>query len=62
MAGSVIVDGLTKAAAALHFVISAKTVAKWVKRSARQASMDRDRSTRPLSCQAKPCLPHAPKV
>ncbi|WP_244608932.1 leucine zipper domain-containing protein [Bradyrhizobium sp. SUTN9-2] len=42
--------GLTKAAAALQFNVSAKTVAKWVKRF-REEGVDglRDRSSRPLS-------------
>ncbi|TFV48413.1 IS481 family transposase [Bradyrhizobium niftali] len=50
MVRSVIEGGLTKAAAALKFNVSAKTVAKWVKRfRAEGMSGLRDRSSRPLS-------------
>ncbi|MEY9590691.1 transposase-like protein [Bradyrhizobium yuanmingense] len=50
---------LTKAAAALQFNVSAKTVAKWVKRF-REEGVDglRDRSSRPLSsfiAKPNPC-------
>jgi transposase InsO family protein len=50
MVRSVIEGGLTKAAAALQFNVTAKTVAKWVERF-RADGMDglRDRSSRPLS-------------
>jgi transposase len=50
MVRSVIEGGLTKAAAALQFNVTAKTVAKWVKRF-REEGVDglRDRSSRPLS-------------
>jgi transposase InsO family protein len=50
MVRSVIEGGLTKAAAALQFNVSAKTVAKWAKRF-RAEGVDglRDRSSRPLS-------------
>jgi transposase-like protein len=50
MVRSVIEGGLTKAAAALQFNVSAKTVAKWVKRF-HEEGVDglRDRSSRPLS-------------
>ena len=48
MVRSVIEGGLTKAAAALQFNVTAKTVAKWVKRF-RAEGVDglRDRSSRP---------------
>ena len=50
MVRSVIEGGLTKAAAALQFNVSAKTVAKWVKRfRAEGVNGLRDRSSRPLS-------------
>ena len=50
MVRSVIDGGLTNAAAALKFNVSAKTVAKWVKRfRAEGVSGLRDRSSRPLS-------------
>ena len=50
MVGSVSEGGLTKAAAALQFNVTAKTVAKWVKRF-REEGVDglRDRSSRPHS-------------
>src|SRR5579871_6896023 len=50
MVRSVIEGGLTKAAAALQFNVTAKTVAKWVERF-RADGMDglRDRSSRPHS-------------
>ena len=50
MVRSVIEGGLTKAAAALQFNVTAKTVAKWVKRF-RAEGVDglRDRSSRPHS-------------
>jgi transposase InsO family protein len=50
MVGSVSEGGLTKAAAALQFNMTAKTVAKWVKRF-REEGVDglRDRSSRPHS-------------
>ncbi|WP_145929183.1 leucine zipper domain-containing protein, partial [Bradyrhizobium centrolobii] len=50
MVRSVVEGGLTKAAAALQFNVTAKTVAKWVKRF-REEGVDglRDRSSRPLS-------------
>ena len=50
MVRSVIGGGLTKAAAALQFNVSAKTVAKWVERfRAEGVGGLRDRSSRPLS-------------
>src|SRR4029077_12741151 len=50
MVRSVIEGGLTKAAAALQFNVTAKTVAKWVKRfRAEGVEGLRDRSSRPLS-------------
>jgi transposase InsO family protein len=50
MVRSVIEGGLTKAVAALQFNVSAKTVAKWVKRfRAEGVNGLRDRSSRPLS-------------
>jgi transposase InsO family protein len=50
MVRSVIEGGLTKAAAALQFNVSSKTVAKWVKRfRAEGVNGLRDRSSRPLS-------------
>ena len=49
MVRSVIEGGLTKAAAALQFNVSAKTVAKWVRRSRAEGLNGlRDRSSRPL--------------
>jgi transposase-like protein len=60
MVWSVIEDGLTKAAAAPRFNVSAKTVTIWVKRfRAESVSGLRDRSSRPLHRQAKPSLPYA---
>ena len=61
MVRSVIEGGLTNAAAALQFNVTAKTVAKWVERF-RAEGVDglRDRSSRPIHCQAKPQRPHVP--
>ena len=59
MVGSVSEGGLTKAAAALQFNVTAKTVAKWVKRF-REEGVDglRDRSSRPhSSCSGRSCVP-----
>lgn len=51
MVRSAIEGGLTKAAAALPFNVTAKTVAKWVRRF-REEGVDglRDPSSRPLHC------------
>ncbi|WP_375167034.1 leucine zipper domain-containing protein [Bradyrhizobium brasilense] len=52
---SVVEGGLTKAAAALQFNVSAKTVAKWIKRfRAKGVDGSRDRSSRPLSSPSQP--------
>ncbi|TWI60257.1 transposase IS481 family protein [Bradyrhizobium huanghuaihaiense] len=60
MVRSVIEGGLTKAAVALQFNVSAKTVAKWVKRfRAEGVNGLRDRSSRPIHCRTKPRQPHA---
>jgi hypothetical protein len=57
---SVIEGGLTKAAAALRFNVTAKTVAKWWDGSARRAQMDCETAHQgPIPCQAKQRLPPA---
>ena len=56
MVRSVIEGGLTKAAAALQFNVTAKTVAKWVKRfGAEGVDGLRDRSSRPHSLPNPAC-------
>ena len=58
MVRSVVDGGLSKPAAARQFNITAKTVAKWVKRF-RADGVDglRDRSSRPCSKPPEPRLP-----
>src|SRR5437660_5283730 len=60
MVRAVVEGGLSKAAAARRYHTTPKTVAKWLDRF-RAEGLDglRDRSSRPLSCQAKPPPPPA---